>query len=133
MGNTAKNGIHHVELWTSNLAENISSWEWIFQILNFPAYQEWGEGKSWITPDGSYICLVESPTVTGHHDRRRAGMNHLALRVVGREVVDEIRENSATNGWQELYGERYPYAGGSDHYALYMENAEGFKLELVAI
>lgn len=36
------------------------------------------------------------------------------------------------HGWKPLYQERYPWAGGPDHYAGWLENGEGFKIELVA-
>lgn len=39
---------------------------------------------------------------------------------------------AAAHGWQPLYGDRYPHAGGPDHYAGWLENAEGFKVEIVA-
>ncbi len=29
------------------------------------------------------------------------------------------------------FNDRYPYAGGSDHYALYLEDPDGIKIELV--
>ncbi len=36
------------------------------------------------------------------------------------------------HGWRRLYDERYPHAGGRDHYAGWLENAAGFKVEIVA-
>lgn len=36
------------------------------------------------------------------------------------------------HGWRPLYHERYPYAGGSEHYAGWLENSAGFKAEVVA-
>ncbi len=36
------------------------------------------------------------------------------------------------NGWQPLYHDRYPHAGGPAHYAGWLENAAGFKVEVVA-
>lgn len=35
-------------------------------------------------------------------------------------------------GWAPLYAERYPHAGGPDHYAAYLEDAFGHKVEVVA-
>lgn len=133
MSTQPQTSIHHVELWTSNFQAQEPSWDWILSLLNYTTYQAWNEGKSWIASDGAYICLVESPTLNGGHDRRRAGMNHLALRVYSHEILQTIKEKGAEHGWHELYAERYPYAGGSSHYALYLENTEGFKLELVAV
>ncbi len=35
------------------------------------------------------------------------------------------------HGWQPLFDERYPYAGGPGHYAAYLANSDGFEVELV--
>jgi hypothetical protein len=31
-----------------------------------------------------------------------------------------------------MFADRHPHAGGEDHYAAYMENQDGFEVELVA-
>jgi hypothetical protein len=31
-----------------------------------------------------------------------------------------------------MFADRHPYAGGPDHYAAYLENTDGFEVELVA-
>jgi hypothetical protein len=31
-----------------------------------------------------------------------------------------------------MFGDRHPYAGGERHYAAYLENVDGFQVELVA-
>jgi hypothetical protein len=36
------------------------------------------------------------------------------------------------HGWTPLYQDRYPHAGGAGHYAGWLENAAGFKAEVVA-
>lgn len=36
------------------------------------------------------------------------------------------------HGWHPLYTDRYPHAGGDRHYAGWLENAAGFKIEIVA-
>jgi hypothetical protein len=40
--------------------------------------------------------------------------------------------DAPAHGWQPLYADRYPHAGGKDHYAGWLENATGFKTEIVA-
>ena len=59
-------------------------------------------------------------------------MNHLAFSAGSRERVDAIIEASDSHGWRPLYHDRYPHAGGPDHYAGWLENSAGFKVELVA-
>ncbi|MGO8726360.1 MAG: hypothetical protein ACLQK8_06515 [Streptosporangiaceae bacterium] len=36
------------------------------------------------------------------------------------------------HGWQLLFADRHPHAGGSQHYAAYLEDSDGFEVELVA-
>ena len=37
----------------------------------------------------------------------------------------------AQHGWVLLLAERHPFAGGPGHYAAYLENADGYEVELV--
>ncbi len=36
------------------------------------------------------------------------------------------------HGWQLLFSDRHPHAGGPDTYAAYLEDADGFEVEVVA-
>lgn len=66
------------------------------------------------------------------YDRLRPGLNHLALHVSSPSELDRFVERAAEHGWSPLFADRYPHAGGPDHYAAYLENADGFEVELVA-
>lgn len=125
-------GFHHVELWTESLAVALPSWAWLTQQLGWTPYQEWPGGISWKAPDGSYLVLEESPDTTGPHNRTHAGLNHLAFTVPSAALLDTLRSEATNHGWSELFTDRYPHAGGPDHYALYLENKQGFEIELVA-
>lgn len=46
--------------------------------------------------------------------------------------MDALASASAQHGWTSLFPEKYPHAGGPDHYAAYLVNSDGFELELVA-
>ena len=87
---------------------------------------------SWRADDGTYVFLERSPDqVDAPYDRMRPGVNHLALTVEDRALLDRIRAESSAHGWHELFADRYPHAGGDDHTALYLESSEGFEVELV--
>lgn len=77
------------------------------------------------------MVLEESPAITGPHDRMRAGLNHLALRAKDRTLLDELQRQCSRHGWTELFADRYPHAGGPEHTALFLENSEGFEVEIV--
>lgn len=36
------------------------------------------------------------------------------------------------HGWQQLFPDRYPHAGGDEHIAAYLEDPAGYEVELVA-
>ena len=124
-------GFHHVELWVAD-STGLDAWAWLLDRLGFTLAQEWTEGRSWRAGD-AYLTLTTSPNLTGtEHDRRRPGLNHLAFRGGDRDAVDALMRVAAGYGWAPLYAERYPHAGGPDHYAGWLENEDGFKVEVVA-
>ncbi|MFT3971829.1 MAG: VOC family protein [Micropruina sp.] len=125
-------GFHHVELWVADLAEARTEWGWLLRQLGFSRQSEWPEGESW-TAGGPYLTLTTSPNLSGTtHDRRAPGVNHLAFAAGAPSRVDAIMAGSKEHGWRPLYRDRYPHAGGPDHYAGWLENSAGFKAEIVA-
>jgi catechol 2,3-dioxygenase-like lactoylglutathione lyase family enzyme len=99
--------LHHIELWVPDLTRAEDSWGWMLEKLGYRVYQEWPEG-----------C--------------RPGLNHLAFHVSSREELDEVVLHAPDHGWRLLYTDRHPFAGGDDHYAAYLENRDGYEVELVA-
>lgn len=126
--------VHHIELWTDDLASIEGSFNWLLCRLGWQADhdRDWSSGRLWVHSTGVYVVLEESLDVTGPHDRCRAGLNHLALRIEGRAALDALRVECASHGWSELLAAKYPHAGGPRHTALFIENAQGFEVEIVA-
>ncbi|MBU8788449.1 MULTISPECIES: VOC family protein [Bacillus] len=125
--------IHHIELYVSDLERSKHFWGWFLEELGYEVYQRWEGGISW-KANGAYIVFVQAQgefLKAGYH-RRRVGLNHLAFQAASREQVDEITEQLIRRGYQLLYEDRHPFAGGSGHYALYTEDPDRIKVELVA-
>lgn len=127
------NPVHHIELWTVDVAACAPSFDWLLPRVGWVAHHslDWELGRTWQHPSDSYIVLEQSPAVEGENNRMRAGLNHLALRVDDRSLLDRLRRESTEHGWRELFADRYPHAGGPQHTALFVENAEGFEIEVV--
>jgi len=66
------------------------------------------------------------------HDRCRPGLNHLAFHAGQMQDVDRMLGDGPRHGWTLLFPDRHPHAGGPEHYAAYLENTDGFEVELVA-
>ncbi len=127
--------LHHLELYVRDLERSSEFWGWLLTELGYEPFQEWDEGISWRpagAPDGAYVALVLAPEGARDLDRRSVGVNHVAFSVATREAVDRLTEQLQQRDERVLYLDRHPYAGGPDHYAVFFEDPEGLKLEVVA-
>jgi catechol 2,3-dioxygenase-like lactoylglutathione lyase family enzyme len=124
--------LHHVELWVPDLERAVSEWGWLLDRLGYTPFQDWPDGRSWRL-GGGYLVVEQSPAMTAAgHDRLRPGLNHLAFHAGSRQQVDELAADAPAHGWTLLFPDKHPYAGGSEHYAAYLANTNGFEVELVA-
>jgi catechol 2,3-dioxygenase-like lactoylglutathione lyase family enzyme len=124
--------IHHIELWVPNLDKAITSWGWLLTALGYRMFQDWPGGRSW-RAGHAYIVVEQSPARTAsRHDRCRPGLNHLAFHVETREFVDRLTGEAQLHGWKLMFSDQHPFAGGPQHYAAYLENSDGYEVELVA-
>lgn len=127
--------LHHVELWVRDLDAAEASLGWLFTELGYVtegADGGWDEGRIY-QGAGHYLVLEAGPDVTADaHERTRPGLNHLAFTAGAPARVDELTEQALTRGFRLMFADRHPHAGGSDHYAAYLETADGFEVELVA-
>nr|WP_263314430.1 VOC family protein [Mammaliicoccus sp. Marseille-Q6498] len=125
--------IHHIELYVSNLEVSRKFYSWLLEKLGYQLYQDWKEGFSFKLDD-TYIVFVqvEDEFLKYGYHRKRIGLNHLAFRVQDRKAVDEINQLLDQYNISKLYNDQYPYAGGKGHYAVYFEDPDRIKLEIVS-
>ena len=131
---TPTTGLHHMEIWVRDLDIATRSFGWLFERLGWTLFQVWDQGRSWQAPgEGPYVVMERSPDLAWQaYDRKAPGLNHLALAVPERWMVDRIVSEAPTYGWRLMFADRHPHAGGAQHYAAYLENDEGFEVEVVA-
>lgn len=125
--------IHHIEIYVSNLKHSVEFWGWLFEELGYTPFQDWESGKSWRL-EGSYIVFVQAEErfLDISYHRCRVGLNHLAFYVDSRQEIDDITLKLKDKGIRILYSEKHPFAGGNEHYAVYFEDPDRIKVELVA-
>lgn len=127
----ARGSIHHLEFYVRDLATSARFWGWLLARFGYQPFQEWDDGISFRTP-ATYLVFVAAPDATRDHDRRQAGLNHIAFALPSTDDVDALRVDLADRGERLLYDGRYPHAGGDDHYAVFFEDPDGVKVEVVA-
>ena len=121
--------LHHLELYASDLEASLPFWDWLLGELGYERKSEWDSGRSWINGP-TYVVLVQADDSDHPFDRRAAGLNHVAFHAASREQVDDLtRRIREREDASLLYEDRYPFAGG--YYALYCEDPEGVKIEVV--
>ncbi len=132
MTQVATGTIHHIELWVPDLTRAEASWGWLLGKLGYELSQQWPQGKSW-RAGSTYIVIEQSPARSAfRHDRCRPGLNHLAFHVATTDSVEDLVAAAPGHGWRLMFADLHPYAGGDEHYAAYLENADGYEVELVA-
>lgn len=128
--------LHHLELYVRDLEVSAEFWGWLFAQLGYVPFEEWDEGISWRPTDGEAgegsVALVLAPEGARDLDRRSVGLNHLAFAVDETADVDALTAELEARGVRILYPDRHPHAGGSDHYAVFFEDPDGLKVEVVA-
>ena len=125
--------IHHLEIYVSDLKQTIDFWGWFLEKLGYSIFQEWENGQSWKLGE-TYIVFVQTEEryLDVAYHRRRVGLNHLAFHANSREEVDQLTSALMIRGVNVLYTDKHPFAGGKDHYAVYFEDPDRIKVELVA-
>lgn len=124
--------LHNVEIYVSDLSCSRVFYEYLLSQFGYDLYQDWAQGFSMKKAE-QYIVFVETPTAfldAGYH-RCRTGLNHLAFHGGSRKQMDQLSKDLLARGVKLLYDDRYPHAGGEKHYALYFEDPDGVKMEVV--
>jgi catechol 2,3-dioxygenase-like lactoylglutathione lyase family enzyme len=125
--------LHHVEIYVSNLDKSVEFWGWLLTELGYEQYQKWELGISWKYQE-TYLVFVQAEErfLDVPYHRCRVGLNHFAFHARSREHVDELTATLIKKEIPILYKEKHPYAGGSDYYAVFFEDPDRIKVELVA-
>ena len=125
-------GLHHVELYVSSLKQSREFWDWYLDYLGYSLYQEWEQGVSWKIDD-CYLVFVQTEDrfLDVSYHRCRTGLNHLAFHARSPQQVDELLYLLEERKVPLLYQDRFPHAGGKGHYALFFEDPDRMKVELV--
>jgi catechol-2,3-dioxygenase len=58
-------------------------------------------------------------------------LNHLALSIGDRPGLDALVDAAPQQGWRLMFPGKHPYAGGPQHCAAYLEDIDGFEVEVV--
>lgn len=126
--------IHHIELYVGDLDRSIAFWTPFTERLGYRS-DRWSGGINYRRGDAdAYLSLLpaERDHIAAGFHRKRIGLNHLAFRAASREQVDELVRWAERAGHPLLYHDRYPFATAPGYYAMFCEDPDRMKVEVVA-
>lgn len=127
--------LHHIEIYVSNLEASRVFWSTLLARVGYAESGHWADGFTLANGRDAYLTFVqvaERHAARPYH-RSGVGLNHLAFQVDGRDAVDALRAYCVEAGIPTLYDDGYPFPnGGTDYYALFIEDPDRIKVEFVA-
>ena len=125
--------IHHLQIWVPDLPRAEESWGWLLDELGYELARSWEHGRVWRHEDSATAIVIESSPdmVPGMlFSRLRPGMNHVAFHA-DLEAIAGLADAAGAHGWERLGGENgHPLP--RDTSVLYLEDRDGFEVELIA-
>ncbi len=125
--------LNHIEIYVRDLDRTAAFYTPFLEHLGY-AVDAWSGGINYVKDGEPYLSFLPAPAEhldAGYH-RKRIGLNHLAFTAGSRAQVDEIARWVESAGFPQLYADRYPYATGPGYYALFCEDPDRIKIEVVA-
>ncbi|MCW3834631.1 VOC family protein [Sphingomonas canadensis] len=137
-GGAIRGGYHHVDLNVGDLAASRRVYGLVLEFLGYTMVKDTARGCEWDLRGpgegrGASLGLRQcDPGEAGHAHRRYApGLHHLAWRAESRADVDRLHALLVAGGVPVLDPPaHYPEYSG-DYYAVFFEDPDGIKLELV--
>ena len=124
--------LHHLTLWVPDLARSEPAWRWLLGELGYRVDRSPDRVLVFRHPSGLAVALEESPDMVPGmlYSRLRPGVNHIAFAVESVPALDDIVAKAPDHGWAPFSGDRHAISGGAR--VAYLEDADGFEVELVA-
>ncbi len=125
--------LHHVEIYVSDLQRSFDFWNWLLtEKFSYSVFQKWDGGVSFLLGE-TYIVFVQTEDgyLSNYYNRKNTGLNHLAFHCASRQFIDELTVELEERNINILYKDRHPYAGGKGYYALFFEDPDRIKVEVV--
>lgn len=131
-----RGGFHHIDLNVSDLAAARAVYGPVLEFLGYRCVKDDSQGCEWdLAGEGRGASLGLKPCDPAlkdlRHRRYAPGLHHLAWRAASRDDVDRLHAVLVEQGVTILDPPAlYPEYSG-DYYALFFEDPDGIKLELV--
>ena len=125
--------LHHIEVNVADLEKTVAFWKWLLtEKFDYSIFQSWESGISF-KYGHTYLVFVqtEGRFLQNPFHRKNAGLNHIAFHCNSQGFVDALTRELEQKNMSILYRDKHPYAGGKEHYAVFFEDPDRIKVEVV--
>jgi len=128
-----KTKITHIQINVSNFEASKKFYSELFGVLDWEKYMEEEGVISWTNGEFSFWMVLTEPRFIGNKfHRKNTGLNHIAFRVNSREEVNEFANKFLSDKKETiLYNSPKEYPEYGEYYAVYFEDPDRIKLEVV--
>jgi glyoxylase I family protein len=128
-------GVEHIDLTVTDMQRSVEFYDKVLGALGFTRLEEDDAGEHDIRWANAHLTIAIRAASAEHqataHDRYRAGLHHLALKVRSRTQVDDVHQFLLHEGIRILDAPaEYPQYGRG-YYAMFFADPDGIKLEVV--
>lgn len=126
--------LHHIEIYVSDLKKTIQFWKWLLtKKFSYKIAAKWNSGINFKL-GATYIVFVqtEKKHLDNSYHRKKTGLNHLAFHCSSRQFVDMLTKELKKRKVTILYEDKHPFAVAPDYYAVFFEDPDRIKVEVVA-
>ncbi|MGI8893968.1 MAG: VOC family protein [Bacteroidia bacterium] len=128
-----KGVLSHIEIYVSDLQKSLIFRDWFLEDLGYALFQSWEYGASYKL-NQTYLVFVqvEEKYIQSQYHRKHVGLNHLAFHGGTRKEIDDLTLKLKEKGIKILYEDMHPFAAGPAYYAVFFEDPDRIKVEVVA-
>ncbi len=124
-------GINHISLTVGDLDRSFAFYDPLLRSLGYRMSERRADYLEWSGPGGWFILRPARNAMP--HDRYARGLHHLAWSADSRAQVDEFHTLLTDRAVRVLDGPAEFPQHGEGYYAVFFEDPDGIKLELVHI
>lgn len=108
-------------------------WGRFLEGLGYRSFQKWENGQSWKLEETYIISAQVKELFPGNsYHRKSVGLNHLAISASSRQHVDGMTQRLKNKRIPIFSVKQHPFSGGEDYDAIYFDDPDRIKVELVA-
>jgi catechol 2,3-dioxygenase-like lactoylglutathione lyase family enzyme len=124
--------IHHLALTAADLPRSLPFYDGLLAFFGYARTLSTPHIAAWEGPDFELLLYQAKDELRARrHALYQPGFHHLALRARDRAQVEAVHDWLAREGWTVLDAPRaYPDYPG-DYYAVFFEDPDGIKLEVM--